>query len=175
MNDAWDERRRAQEDQFFDKANKDALERMARRAQPARLSPVTGKPMQQLTVLGVVLDRCPESGGFWLDAGELEQLVDAAKHASPASITQFLDELSKSGPLTTGAHVAGQTGARLSPVSGKPMVQTTVMGITVDKCPETGGIWLDAGELQRALSASEASVSHSLRDFFIGLLGRKQV
>jgi hypothetical protein len=80
MSNSWDEMRKAKEEAFFKKQNDEALIRVQRRAvnQP-RLSPITGKPMEQITVMGVVLDRCTESGGVWLDAGELEQLINISK------------------------------------------------------------------------------------------------
>lgn len=79
---SWDARRRATEEAFFEKANQEALARLRKREgsqSKPRLSPITGKPMEQLTIMGVVIDRCPESGGIWLDAGELEQIVEASK------------------------------------------------------------------------------------------------
>ncbi len=80
MNDSWDERRRAQEEQYFQKQNEQALKRIKEREQnTTRLSPVTGKQMEQLTLMGVVIDRCKDTGGIWLDAGELEQIIESSK------------------------------------------------------------------------------------------------
>lgn len=80
MTDSWDERKRALEDQYFEKENKAALDRLkARTNQKKRLSPITGEPMEELTVMGVVIDRCPKSGGIWLDAGELEEIIKSSK------------------------------------------------------------------------------------------------
>jgi len=66
MTDSWDERRQAQEDSYFDRANKESLARLARKqAQAARLSPVTGQPMEQIVAFGAIVDRCTTSGGIW--------------------------------------------------------------------------------------------------------------
>ena len=93
MSDSWDERRKAQEDGYFDKVNKEALARLAKRnADAARISPVSGKPMEQVTIMGVVADRCVESGGIWLDAGELEQILKNA-HEAPGSFAGFFSKL----------------------------------------------------------------------------------
>jgi Zn-finger nucleic acid-binding protein len=78
MNDSWDDRKRAQEEQYFEKVNKEALERLKQRSAP-RLSPINGEPMEQVTMMGVTVDRCKKSGGIWLDAGELEALMDASQ------------------------------------------------------------------------------------------------
>ncbi len=80
MNDSWDERRRAKEEEYFNKKNAEALTRLKERKDAAkqRLSPITGEPMEELTIMGVVVDRCPTSKGIWLDAGELEEILNVA-------------------------------------------------------------------------------------------------
>ena len=79
MSNSWDEMRRAKEEQFFEEQNKAALARLkSRGANEQRISPVSGQPMVQKTISGVVVDVCPVTGGIWLDAGELEQLMKAA-------------------------------------------------------------------------------------------------
>lgn len=83
MADSWDDMRRAKEEQFFEEQNKQALARLKARGQGAeRISPVSGKPMHQRTIMGVVVDVCPETGGIWLDSGELEQLLKAVQGES---------------------------------------------------------------------------------------------
>jgi Zn-finger nucleic acid-binding protein len=168
MNDAWDERRRAQEEGYFDRLNKDALARMARKQEgPVRTSPVTGKPMEAITLMGTVVDRCVDSGGVWLDAGELEQLLQAAKD-SKASIEDFIGTLPTLNP-SEAAVAEGQP----SPITGTAMKREKVLGITVDRCPDSGGIWLDARELDRLLRSSHQSLTSSVMDFFSMVLGRK--
>ena len=76
MSNAWDDMRRAKEDSYFASKEKEALERLATKKQ--KLSPVTGAPMEHVMVHGVNVDRCPTSGGIWLDAGELEHLMQIA-------------------------------------------------------------------------------------------------
>lgn len=79
MGNAWDEKRKAAEESYFDKQNKQAMEKLARRvASESRKSPITGKPMTQRVVDGITIDVCADSGGVWLDAGELEALIQAA-------------------------------------------------------------------------------------------------
>ena len=98
MNDSWDDMRRAKEEQFFDKQNKEALARLqARTGQKERLSPISGKPMEQRTIMGVVVDVCKESGGIWLDKGELEQIISASGNSSKNDtwFGGFLDKLYK--------------------------------------------------------------------------------
>jgi Zn-finger nucleic acid-binding protein len=167
MSDSWDERRRAQEEGYFDTLNKQALARMAaKKGQPARPSPASGKPMEVVTVMGVVVDRCVDSGGLWLDAGELEQLMEAAKNSS-ASLKDFI-ALAPSLSAT-----AAVTGGKPSPITGKPMNQDKVLGVAIDRCPDSGGIWLDASELQRLVESSHQTLTSGIRDFFAQILGQK--
>ena len=93
--DSWDDRRRAAEESFFEKQNKEALARLKSRTDSKpRLSPISGKPMEQLTIMGVVVDRCKESGGIWLDCGELEQILGNAQNPDQKSwIVGFLSGL----------------------------------------------------------------------------------
>ncbi len=79
MNDSWDEMRRAKEDQYFETQNKGALARLKNRPQGGkRTCPITQDPLEQITTMGVVIDRCPTCGGVWLDNGELEQILKGA-------------------------------------------------------------------------------------------------
>jgi hypothetical protein len=75
MSDGLDERRKALEESYFDKENKQKLEELSKKGTENRLSPVTGKPMIREVIHGVTIDRCEDSKGVWLDAGELEELV----------------------------------------------------------------------------------------------------
>jgi hypothetical protein len=80
MSDAWKDMKKAKEDSFFDTQSKLATKRLAEKLkEKPRLSPITGEPMEQIVIDGVVVDRCKTSGGIWLDAGELEQLTGADK------------------------------------------------------------------------------------------------
>lgn len=168
MTDSWDDRRRAQEDSYFERVNKESLARLSRKQQgPARMSPITGKPMEQIVAFGAVVDRCTTSGGIWLDAGELEQILGAAKDSS-SSLKDFIGTLPS---LKPSDNVVAE--GLLSPDSGKPMKTEKILGITVGRCAETGGIWLDARELERLVTSSHQSLGSSIKEFFGLVLGAK--
>ena len=76
---ALNDRRKFEEESYFEKQNQEALKRIAQGGERRRPSPVTGEPMEQLTIMGVVVDRCPKSGGIWLDAGELEEIISKSR------------------------------------------------------------------------------------------------
>lgn len=80
MNDELKKRGQVLEDDYFHRREQEALERMAtKKGEAPRISPVSGKPMIQKVLHGVVVDQCQESGGIWLDAGELEQILEGFK------------------------------------------------------------------------------------------------
>lgn len=49
---------------------------------PLLTSPIDGSPMQRLDYHGVEIDRCPSTGGIWLDKGELEKLLAVVQDAA---------------------------------------------------------------------------------------------
>jgi Zn-finger nucleic acid-binding protein len=49
---------------------------------PLLISPIDNQtPMQQIRRDGIEIDRCPVSGGVWLDKGELEKLLGLVQQA----------------------------------------------------------------------------------------------
>ncbi len=44
-----------------------------------------------------------------------------------------------------------------SPVSRQPMLVLELSGVEIDYCPASGGIWLDAGELETLLGNADAA------------------
>ncbi len=95
MNDAWDDRRRVLEDEYIERQNQAALEKLAHAGEGTQpKSPITGKAMVREDVLGITIDRCPDSGGVWLDKGELGQLLNRARQQeSGGPLSSWLHEL----------------------------------------------------------------------------------
>jgi Zn-finger nucleic acid-binding protein len=59
---------------------------------PLLVSPIDGQtPMQQIKRDGIEIDRCPVSGGVWLDKGELEKLLAAVQHAAQEDREHYAD------------------------------------------------------------------------------------
>jgi hypothetical protein len=58
---------------------------------PLLVSPIdNATPMQQIVRDGIEIDRCPVSGGVWLDRGELEKLLEAVRAAAAADREEFV-------------------------------------------------------------------------------------
>ena len=83
------------------------------------------------TTGGVPVDRCTRCKGVWFDAGELEDLLDAA--------AQYLDVPRKSHLIDPPC-----------PRCGKAMRVFYYPGtyVSADICPDCRGLWFDAGELK---------------------------
>lgn len=59
---------------------------------PLLVSPIDGQtPMQQIKRDGIEIDRCPVSGGVWLDKGELEKLLSAVQSAAAEERSHYVE------------------------------------------------------------------------------------
>lgn len=89
---SWEKMEKAKEGSYFEKKNQEALERLKKKQaeEKPRLSPISGEPMSEEVLMGVVIDRCKTSGGIWLDAGELEKLIEASKEQEDASFVSSI-------------------------------------------------------------------------------------
>jgi uncharacterized protein len=85
MANKWDERKKAQEDEYFIKKERELLEKLkakqgAEAQQPAQSTaelkcPRCGQILQEQTFQKILIDQCPGCHGIWLDAGELQQIA----------------------------------------------------------------------------------------------------
>ncbi len=94
MTDAWDDRRKALEDEYFRRKEQETLEKLraemktsaeaaAEAAQEATAAaaagtmdcPRCGHKLTEVKHADIKVDRCTACKGWWLDAGELEQLT----------------------------------------------------------------------------------------------------
>ena len=89
MSDAFDERRRGLEEEYFHRKNKEAIEKLrekmkvAQEAKAAGASSMTcprcGGSLKESRFDEVTIDTCEKCGGVWLDASELQQLTQREK------------------------------------------------------------------------------------------------
>ena len=93
MTDAWDDMRKAKEDAYFERKNQEALERLRKKKlDKPHPSPVTGQPMEKVVVRGVIVDRCPSSGGIWLDSSEIDHFVQTVHDEGKGFRSDFVIE-----------------------------------------------------------------------------------
>ncbi len=84
MTDAWDERKKALENEFFHKKEQETLAKMKQtKIEKASLGhcPKCGKSIEPMTFHGVPMDRCPGCGGIWLGPNDFKILA-AKDHRS---------------------------------------------------------------------------------------------
>jgi Zn-finger nucleic acid-binding protein len=86
MANKWDERRKAQEDEYFLKKEKEQLAKLrAKNEAEAKTDakpdsymkcPKCGAQLKERSFQKIVIDQCGACHGIWLDAGELEQVAE---------------------------------------------------------------------------------------------------
>ena len=122
--------------------------------------------MITLELEGVEIDYCTDCGGIWLDAGELELLLnepDKAKH--------MLDSF-KIDTVSTEK-------IRKCPICDKKM-QKIVVGsskptLLIDKCRRGDGLWFDKGELQDIFDRAELDKDNKIQKLLTDIFGQKKV
>jgi hypothetical protein len=113
-----------------------------------------------LEIEAVEVDHCLQCKGLWLDAGEIELLMEMAK--------------AETGPLTRAIARGGTKSAqkRRCPVCGKRMLEAPIgeaAMFVIDRCPRGHGLWLDDREIDRLLEFCGATAQS---EALARLLGR---
>jgi Zn-finger nucleic acid-binding protein len=85
MANKWDERKKAQEDEYFVKKEKELIENLKAKQEGEKKAqlkeacrmrcPKCGEPLKERSFQKVLIDQCAGCGGIWLDAGELEEVA----------------------------------------------------------------------------------------------------
>lgn len=123
--------------------------------------PVCKNAMVVLELQQVEVDHCFGCGGIWLDAGELELLID-----DNARSLKLLESF-RADPECTEAK-------RKCPICYKKM-EKVVVGpdkpqLLIDRCRKKHGLWFDSGELQdilkRAQLDSDSRIQQLLAEMF---------
>lgn len=115
--------------------------------------PQCKQPMLVYDLDGIEIDSCPNCGGSWLDAGEIEDLCHMAG-VEPGPLSLAL------GRPGYGA----RPGARPCPRCRKPMLLFELAsggGLTLDRCPAGQGFWFDRGELRELVETFGAGHGES--------------
>jgi len=85
MTDAFDDRRRGLEEEYFHRKNKEAIEKLREKMKVSEEAKAAGTSSMRCPrcdgtlvtnqIDEVSVDTCDKCGGIWLDSGELEQLT----------------------------------------------------------------------------------------------------
>ena len=123
--------------------------------------PACGNAMITLELADVEIDHCVGCGGIWLDAGELELLMDDREKAA-ALLASFQED-----PSATEK-------PRHCPICDKKMAKIVVGDtkpvLLIDKCRQGDGLWFDRGELKDVLDRGrldeDSRIQKLLADMF---------
>lgn len=126
--------------------------------------PVCDGAMITLELADVEIDHCIACGGIWLDAGELELLMDDRQKA---------DSL-----LASFQESASQTEApRKCPICDRKMAKIVVGQaqpiLLIDKCRRGDGLWFDQGELQDILQRGQLDPDSRIRRLLADMFGQR--
>lgn len=108
------------------------------------ICPVCENPMVVLELDQIEIDHCLHCGGIWLDAGELELLLDTDEDRT--RLREILNEDNSVKEKKYGC-----------PICNKKMQKVYVgeeKKILIDKCKRNHGLWLDKGELEDVIKLS---------------------
>lgn len=118
-----------------------------------------GATLRRLLVEEVEVDDCPSCGGLWLDKGEIWQLSEGSTQALEALIAQ-LNKAAPSQPKGAGApyrELEISQPPNASPLDtpcpacdGK-LALARFGPVQVELCTECDGLYLDRGELDKAV------------------------
>lgn len=127
--------------------------------------PVCKNAMITLELKDVEIDYCTDCGGIWLDAGELEMLLDDRQHAEKLLKSFKIDANSTEKP-------------RKCPICLKKM-QKIIVGqdtptILIDRCRKGDGLWFDKGELQDIFNRAQLDKDSKIQKLLADIFGEKQ-
>ena len=123
--------------------------------------PVCKNAMITLELEDVEIDHCLDCGGIWLDAGELELLLD-----QPDKAGSLLDSFTVDSKCAEAK--------RKCPICDRKMQKVIVgdsrLALLIDKCRKGDGLWFDKGELhdifERAKLDQDNKIQALLTDMF---------
>jgi len=83
MTDAWEDRKKALENEYFHRKEQEVLQKMKQEAEESlarnccqNRCPKCGEMIEPMTFRGVPLDKCPGCGGIWLGPNDLKMLAE---------------------------------------------------------------------------------------------------
>ncbi len=127
--------------------------------------PVCKNAMITLELEDVEIDHCLDCGGIWLDAGELELLLDEAEKAGSLLESFSVDSVCAEAK-------------RKCPICDKKM-QKVIVGdskptLLIDKCRRGDGLWFDKGELHDIFDRAQLDQDNRIQDLLTEMFGHNQ-
>ncbi len=125
--------------------------------------PACREAMITLELHNVEIDHCVGCGGIWLDAGELETLIDDQDKA-----LQLL--------RTFQNQVHSKETLRRCPICRRKMQKNLVGSaqspVLIDTCKRHHGLWFDQGELDDILACADLDDENKIRQLLADMFGK---
>lgn len=118
--------------------------------------------MITLELEDVEIDYCTDCGGIWLDAGELELLLNEPDKAKSLLDSFRID--SKSEETIRKCPICRKKMQKIVVGSTKPM-------LLIDKCRKGDGLWFDKGELKDIFSRAELDEDDKIQKLLSDMFG----
>lgn len=127
--------------------------------------PVCKNAMVVLELRDVEIDHCFGCGGIWLDAGELELLIDDAQKAADLLKSFEIERNSTETP-------------RKCPICFKKM-EKVVVGcekphLLIDRCHKNHGLWFDSGELHEIMDKAKLDQDSKIKQILSEMFGEEK-
>ena len=122
--------------------------------------------MITLELEDVEIDYCTNCGGIWLDAGELELLLNEPEKAKELLNSFRID--SESDERIRKCPICNRKMQKIIADSSKP-------ALLIDKCRRGDGLWFDKGELQDIFNRAELDQDNKIQKLLINIFGQNQV
>lgn len=109
-------------------------------------------PLEKVDYEGVETDMCNNCWGFWLDSGELEEVLSRRE-------LEFTEGEREQILALTSPYESGPAAPAACPVCGEVMERVSYEGSTplsIDVC-KSHGLWLDTGEIKKVQAIAEKS------------------
>jgi Zn-finger nucleic acid-binding protein len=112
----------------------------------------------------VEVDHCTKCGGIWLDAEEMDLLLEGSEGR---------EEIRRRAT----AEATSTEDKRRCPICSKKMEKARITRegretrILIDRCEERHGTWLDGGELDTLVKLSSFPEAHRIHDFLKSMFG----
>jgi Zn-finger nucleic acid-binding protein len=129
--------------------------------------PVCNVPMVVLEMDLIEIDHCLKCGGVWLDAEEMDLLLDGSEGR---------EEIRRRAMRVDDSPEE----KRRCPICDKKMEKARVtregkdIKILIDRCEEHHGTWLDGGELDAVIKLSSFPEAHKIHVFLRSMFGGDQ-
>ena len=99
------------------------------------------------------IDYCPNCGGIWLDAGELQLLLEDS-----SNVTTIFDSFNPCRQHDEKIHKCPLCRKKMQKIRTGPDTTSPL----IDKCPHNEGLWFDRGELAMVLKQGALGPEHKI-------------